>query len=103
MYICYCPPVEERQRILWGPFDILYHGIYIVRYNFNMCMLSVMAKLRDLKEIELYITFAAVDFNAAEAMWLLLYSSAAKDVSGFLQLVNAVRKNNPTGFLNWIT
>lgn len=63
MYICYCPPVEERQRILWGPFDILYHGIYIVRYNFNMCLLSVMAKLRDLKEIELYITFAAVDFK----------------------------------------
>lgn len=78
MYICYCPPVEERQRILWGPFDILYHGNHTVRYNFHKCVLSVMAKLRDLKEVELYITSAAVDIKTAEAMRLLLYSRCSK-------------------------
>lgn len=62
-----------------------------------------MAKLRNLKEVELYITFAAVDIKAVEAMQLLLYSSVPRDVSGFLRLVNTIRKNNPSGFLNWLT
>lgn len=103
MCICYCPPVEERWRILWGPFDILYHENRIVRYNFHRCMLSLMAKLRNVKEVELYITLSAVDIKAVEVMQLLLYSSVLKGVFGFLRLVNTIRKNNPSGFLNWIT